>query len=346
MEELKISLAHWGIGSSWSYDALRTVVLEAERLGYDGVFHQDNLLGHHPMPRRAEILAPWVTLAALADATTTIRLGTLVTPALRRYAPLLAKDIATLDVISGGRVTVGLGAGDDIVQYRSIGQPFPDRRERLEILRESIEAMKLLWSGEPVDYQGSHIQLSDALMSPRPVQRPHPPIWIGGNTSRKLAPQLAADCADAYCIMWGEDDKVERGLDAFRARWSENGRPADDLVAARVLHLLMGAPGVDVDAEFTRLTGTPMDFSDYASEAAVPEDADPGGFVRGHPDEIAEEMRRRSTGMGFNHLVLHLQAFGFDLDTGGLDGWAGNFLGSIRLFADRVWPQLRRERTS
>lgn len=342
MSQLKVSLALWGIGPSWPYAATRTVVREAERLGFDTVFHQDNLTGHHPMPRSAEILTPWVVLPALAEATSTIRLGTLATPALRRYAPLLAKDVATLDAISGGRVTVGLGAGDDVVQYRSIGQPFPERRERLRILRESIEAMRLLWSGEPVDYDGDHVVLADAQMSPRPVQRPAPPIWIAGNTSRRLTPELAADVADGYCVMWGDDAVAERGLNAFAERWDANGRPREQRTAARVLQLLMGAESVDVDAEFTRLTGTPLDFSDYASEARVAEGSDPGGFLRGDPDAMAQEILRRSVGMGFDHVVLHLHAFGLDVDTGGLDGWAGNLLGAMRLFAERIWPELRR----
>jgi alkanesulfonate monooxygenase SsuD/methylene tetrahydromethanopterin reductase-like flavin-dependent oxidoreductase (luciferase family) len=341
-QSLKVSLALWGIGPSWTYEATRAVVIEAERLGFDSVFHQDNLLGHHPMPRRAEILTPWVVLPALAQATSTIRLGTLATPALRRYAPLLAKDVATLDAISGGRVTVGLGAGDDVVQYRSIGQPFPERPERLHILRESIEAMRLLWTGESVSYDGEHIKLADALMSPRPVQEPYPPVWIAGNTSRRLTPELAGDVADGYCIMWGDDAVAERGLAAFANRWDSNGRPRGEMVAARVMHLLMGADGVDVDAEFTRLTGTPLDFSDYASEAAVPEDTDPAGFVRGHPDEMADRILGRTVAKGFNHVVLHLHAFGLEIDDGGLTGWAGNFLGAIRLFSERVWPELRR----
>lgn len=331
---LKISLALYGIGESWTFDATRTVVQEAERLGFDGVFHQDNLTGHHPMPREWDVMSAWPTLSALAACTSTIRLGTLATPAPRRYAPLLAKDIATLDRISGGRVTVGLGAGDDRFQYDMIGQPFPERRERLKIVREAAEAMKMLWTGKPSTYDGEYVRLSDAVMAPLPMQQPNPPIWLTGNTSRQLTPHLAADIADGYAVMWGDDKVVERGITAFRDRWAENGRPEEELNAVRVMYVLMG-DGVDHDAEFTRLTGTPMDFSGYASTARVEEGSDPAGFVRGRPDQIAQQLMRRTTDLGFNHLVVHPLVFG-SAAVSELDGWAGSFLAAIRILASEV----------
>jgi alkanesulfonate monooxygenase SsuD/methylene tetrahydromethanopterin reductase-like flavin-dependent oxidoreductase (luciferase family) len=206
-----------GYGSDFTYPNYRIIAQEAERLGISSLWVQDNMTGHYPIPRDIEILDTWTFLTALAADTSKIRIGSMASPVIRRFAPLLAKTIASLDVISNGRVNVGLGTGDDVYQYEMIGQRFPETgKERRQILRESLEVMKLLWTEDVANYKGDHFQLKDAIISPKPIQKPTPPIYLACNTSRRLMPRMAARYGDGLGIMWGHDPTVERTVKAFK----------------------------------------------------------------------------------------------------------------------------------
>ena len=126
------------------------------------------------------------TLAALARSTTTVRLGTLVLCPHLRPTGVLAKALATIDVLSSGRLTVGLGAGWFEPEYTAAGLPFPPPPSRLGRLGETIEVLRLAFTGEPFDFEGRHLRLEGMVCRPRPVQRPGPPLWIGGRGDRLL----------------------------------------------------------------------------------------------------------------------------------------------------------------
>src|SRR5215207_2351222 len=154
----------------------------AEQLGYDWASVGDHFLTNPVFG--AQDTDPWneawVTLAALAEATVRIRIGVLVTSVGYRHPALLAKMAATLDVISGGRLEFGIGAGYLEAEYRMYGLSFPAASVRLAQLEEAIRVCKLLWTEERADFAGEHVTLTNAVCAPKPVQRLHPPIWIGG----------------------------------------------------------------------------------------------------------------------------------------------------------------------
>jgi F420-dependent oxidoreductase-like protein len=139
----------------------------------------------------------WTTLAGLAARTTTLRLGTLVSPATFRLPGLLANAAATVDHISGGRVELGLGAGWMEREHRAYGFPFPETQVRLERFAEQLEIVHRLWTDDRVDFRGRHYTLEDAPAQPKPVQRPHPPLLVGGSGTRGTAGP-AARFADEY----------------------------------------------------------------------------------------------------------------------------------------------------
>ena len=131
-----------GYGDGFTFPFYQTVALEAEKLGFETIWTQDNITGHAPLPRDIEILDTWSFLSAIAATTSKVRVGSMATPVIRRSAPLLAKAIASIDMMSNGRVNVGLGTGDDVHQYEMIGQRFPDSIiERRQILKETIDAV-------------------------------------------------------------------------------------------------------------------------------------------------------------------------------------------------------------
>lgn len=149
----------------------------AEAAGWEAVFVWDHLAFAWGVPSAD----PWVVLAAVAQATTSIRLGTAVTPLPRRRPVVLANAVATLDRLSGGRVLLGAGLGGVRVEFSAFGEP-DDARARAGRLDEALAVIAALWSGEPVTHQGAHYRVDRVRLAPLPVQRPRPPIWIGGHS--------------------------------------------------------------------------------------------------------------------------------------------------------------------
>ncbi len=270
----------------------------------------------------------------------------MATPAVRRFAPLLAKTIASVDAMSGGRVNVGLGAGDDWHQYEMIGQRFPETiQERRAILRETIEVMKSLWTEDLANYDGEHFRLRDAIMSPKPVQQPNPPIYIACNTSRRLMPRLAAQHADALAIMWGHDPTVSTVVNAFREEWDAAGRDPSKYVALRSAYIVFHGDGDEARARrnVREITAFPIDDEHQtATQAVVPDGADPDLMLFGTPQQIAEQIDERVFGMGFNECMCSFVACDdMQVDTDNLEGWPGRWLGGMRLFAESVMPLLK-----
>jgi alkanesulfonate monooxygenase SsuD/methylene tetrahydromethanopterin reductase-like flavin-dependent oxidoreductase (luciferase family) len=335
-----------GYGSGFTFPVYKTIAREAERLGFETIWTQDNITGHAPIPRDIEILDTWSFLAAIAASTSRIRVGSMATPAIRRFAPLLAKTIASIDAMSEGRVNVGLGTGDDTHQYEMIGQRFPETiEERREILRETIEVMKCLWTQDHANYNGQHFRLKDAILSPKPRQQPGPPIYIACNTSRRLMPRLAAQHADAIAVMWGHDPTVQRIVEAFREEWLAAGRPAHDYRALRSAYLVFRNDEDEAKARrnVREITAFPLDTErQTATQAVVPAGSDPDLMLFGRPETIAAAIEERVFRMGFNDVMCSFVACDdVDVDTDGLPGWPGRWLGGMRLFADKVMPLLR-----
>jgi alkanesulfonate monooxygenase SsuD/methylene tetrahydromethanopterin reductase-like flavin-dependent oxidoreductase (luciferase family) len=148
---------------------------EAEEAGWDGVFYWDGIC-----VGEIETYDPWVVMAAMAMRTERVRLGAILTPPARRRPWKLARETASLDHLSGGRLVlpVGLGAVDD-GGFGKVGEP-TDRKTRAELLDESLEILTGLWSGEPFGYEGEHYRLEEMTFRPPPVQRPRIPIWVVG----------------------------------------------------------------------------------------------------------------------------------------------------------------------
>ncbi len=168
----------------------------AEEAGFDGVWVFDHFSALYADPD-GPCLEGWTLLAALAAATSRIRLGTLVTGMTHRHPSVLATEVVTVDHVSGGRVECAVGAAWNAQEHTELGIPFPVVGERMDRLEEGVQVLRLLMSGERVSFRGRHFQLQDALFRPRPLQRPHPPIWVGGTGRARLLP-IAGRYADAW----------------------------------------------------------------------------------------------------------------------------------------------------
>jgi len=210
-------------GSLSLFDQVLRVVLECERLGYDSVWLDDHL-----MFQKRPILECWTTLSALATATSTIRLGTMVLSSGFRNPTLLAKMTATLDVISNGRLEFGIGAGVQQDEHEAYGIPFPKSRARISRLQEAVEILKKMWTEEKASYEGKCYRISGAVCEPKPVQKPHPPITIGG-AGEKLTLKVAAQHADRYD--WGPAslELYKHKLDVLESHCKAVGRDFNEI---------------------------------------------------------------------------------------------------------------------
>ena len=151
----------------------------AERAGLDGYFLWDHLV-HSDSGEGPPIVDPWQVLAVVAARTSRIKLGTMITPVARRRPWKLAKEVTTLDLLSGGRVILGVGLGDPAhAEFGLFGEPV-DRRVRAELLDEGLDVLAGLWTGQPFSHEGKHFTVGPVRFSPSPVQRPRVPIWVGG----------------------------------------------------------------------------------------------------------------------------------------------------------------------
>ena len=213
------------------YSTLLAAAQATERLGFDAFFRSDHYLAIEspgpPGPTDA-----WITLAGLARETSRIRLGTLVTPVTFRLPGPLAITVAQVDQMSGGRVELGLGTGWFDAEHTAYGIPVPPVAERFGRLEEQLEVITGLWGtaeGKTFSFRGSYYTLTDSPALPKPVQRPRPPVLIGGGGERRT-PRLAARFADEYNVPF---DTVEASVAAFgrvRRACQEAGRDPGSLV--------------------------------------------------------------------------------------------------------------------
>jgi len=167
-----------------------------EEHGVDTLFRSDHYISQGDEAHNVAHDA-WTTIAALAARTSTLRFGTLVSPATFRLPGLLANAAATADHVSGGRIELGLGAGWMEREHRAYGFPFPETRVRVAMLAEQVEIVHRLWTEERVDFQGRHYTLEDAPAQPKPVQQPRPPLLVGGSGGRGTV-EPALKFADEY----------------------------------------------------------------------------------------------------------------------------------------------------
>lgn len=178
------------------YAELRDFARGAERVGLESFWVSDHFFGGPLGVPDRDCLEAWTLVAALARETTRIRLGVLVTAAQYRNPALLAKIVAGVDQMSDGRVEFGVGAGWKAAEYRAYGYEFAPAGARVEQLKDTLEICRRLWTSERATYHGKHYRIEDAVCAPKPLQRPHPPIWVGGSGPRVM--RLAARYADGF----------------------------------------------------------------------------------------------------------------------------------------------------
>jgi F420-dependent oxidoreductase-like protein len=294
------------------YETMSRCALEAESAGFDGVFLYDHF--HTvPDPHLESVFECWTSMAALARDTSTIRLGQMVTCNGYRPPSLLAKMASGIDVMSHGRLILGIGAGWYEHEYRAYGYDYPETPERLRMLRESLQVIKAMWTQDEATFEGSHYRIRGAINEPKPVQKPHPPLWIGG-AGEKVTLKLVAQYGDA-CNLRADLDTARHKLEVLREHCENVGRDYDSVLKTFEFYAVLGDEReVDrVVRDTARRTGRDEAFVRSWQEWTG--DADRlAGIIRGYAD------------LGIDYFVINLP----NAAEGGV----------IKRFADEVFPRV------
>jgi F420-dependent oxidoreductase-like protein len=243
---LHISNFTWPGGPPQLASNLGSIVTAAEDAGLARVSVMDHVWQIGVVgPPEHEMLEAYTTLGYLAAKTSRVELVSWVTAVVYREPGLLAKMVSTLDVLSGGRAWLGIGAAWNEAESRGIGLPFPPTAERFERLEEALQICLQMWSDDEGPYEGKHYRLERTLNVPQPLTKPHPPILIGGGGEKKTL-RLVAKYAQA-CNLFGGDE-LEHKLEVLRRHCDDVGRDYDEIEKTVMLSLDPGANGEKVDA--------------------------------------------------------------------------------------------------
>jgi len=284
-----------------------------EDSGYDSLWVYDHF-HTHPVVKQESTYEAWTLMAALAATTTRVRLGQMCTCALYRPPSLLAKIAANIDVISGGRLDLGIGAGWSQGEFEAYGYDFPAAGERLEMLEETVRILLAMWTEDEASFSGAHHRIAGAINRPKPLQEPHPPLWIAGG-GESLTLRIVAKHANF--ANFNDGIEVFRRKSRILAEHCEAvGRPYEEIGRTAHLMAVIGSDPSDLAAKLeiaaTRRSCTADEFRDEHLAVTVEEAVTVMGRFR---DEGCVEM------------ILYFY------DMGAAD--------SLELFAAEVIPRLR-----
>ena len=308
----------------FTYEQALRIAKVAEELEYDSFWCSDHLFLNENSANQ-NCLEAWTLLAALAAETDSIRLGTLVTCNSYRHPALLAKIAASIDMISNGRLWFGYGAGWKEIEYKAYGYDFPKIQVRMDMMEEALQIIKLLWIESSPSFQGKHYTIKNAFSAPKPVQKPHPPILIGGDGEKRTL-RMVAEYAE-YCNLFLREN-LEHKLSVLQEHCKAVGRDYDDVGKSL---FAQGWPGVfvtdneeDLEAHLswrvTNLDTTREKVLELAQSNA------PGSWV-GYPEELIER---------FEYLI----GLGFDFFQVMFPGIESDFIDASKKFAKLVMNKL------
>jgi len=307
MREVKFGL--FSITGDYT-QALRTAK-RADTQGFYSILLNDHFFSPF-RPAREPQLECFTTLSAIAAVTTRIRVGSLVAAVAFRSPPLLAKIASTLDHVSNGRMVLGLGAGWEREEYDAHSYPYPSNAERLAQLADAIKLLKAMWTQDEPTYHGTYFSIEKAYNNPRPLQKPHPPIMLGGSGSKLLKIAAAeADVANLIPPIFNGKDLINDPAAAVRFDKAELKRRIG------MLHGLAKEAGRNPDnIEISGLSLVTISKDKGRADSAVRELAKKMGFpndeaarrapsiLGGTPDEVKREIRSRIEEIGMTYFVV------------------------------------------
>jgi len=281
------------------FERVAGIATTAEAAGFDSLWVMDHLF-QIPMVGALDepMFESYTLLGALAARTRTARLGAMVTGVTYRNPALLAKQVTAVDVISGGRAILGIGAAWFDVEHRGLGFAFPPLSERFERLEEALQICRAMFTEDAPSFAGRHYRIDNAVNRPRPLKPGGPPILVGGSGERKTL-RLVARYADA-CNLFGTVDEVRHKLDVLKGHCDAVGRDYEEITKTKLATLVIAPTSAEADAILAR----------QAAVLGVEADVVRGSVVGGDPDavvaQVAEHLDAGLDGLVFNMSDAHV----------------------------------------
>lgn len=295
----------------------KNVALEAEKIGYDAGYVYDHFVPHPSDNRKGTFFEAYTLLSAIAGITTKLRIGQVVTCNSYRQPSLLAKMTSTLDAISNGRLEFGIGAGWFEYEYNSYGYKFESSLARIEQLDESITIIKKMWKNEKSTFKGKHYGIKNAICNPKPIQKPHPPIMVGGAGNKLM--EVVAKHATRYNHPFGTPEILQEKMDLLENKCKSIKRDYGEIENSVLLRVLVGKDKDEVKNIISKLKKKNESIAEFVIRSK-------DSIALGTPDEVSSYLERYVK-IGIGYFIV-------------------NFIGlsnleMLSLFAKKVRPSLK-----
>jgi len=279
------------------YEAMTRAAQAAdEEPGWDSIWVYDHF--HTvPTPEMETTFECWTITATLARDTKRINVGQMVTCNGYRHPALLAKIASTVDVARHGRLYVGLGAGWYEHEWRAYGYGFPETRDRMGMFREAVEIVHRMWTEDGPEFRGKHYTIDKPINEPKGVQKPHPPLWIGGG-GEKVTLKLVAQWGDA-CNIGGDVDTVRRKIDILKQHCDSVGRDENEIIKSTSVAVHLVEIDATADKETARVRGD-QSYEEFARSTIV-----------GTPDSVRERLQPY-VDAGINYFIVSILGNAYD----------------------------------
>ncbi|MDP9144534.1 MAG: LLM class F420-dependent oxidoreductase [Actinomycetota bacterium] len=309
-----------GIDNKDHWETMTRVARRIEETGFESLWVYDHF--HTvPAPTQQVTYEAWTLMASLAVATKTVRLGQMCTCNTYRPPSYLAKVAASIDVISGGRLEMGIGAGWYEHEHDGYGYPFLAPAARIGMLREGVEIMKAMWTEDVVDYDGKHYQLKGAICQPKPAQSPHIPLWIAGG-GEQLTLRVAARHA-RYTNFGIKPDLFAQKSEVLAGHCRDIGRDFEEITRSANFNIVCAETEDGVEEKIARVESR---MREHVPEEKAAEQARLYRHASGTPDQVVAYLKGWEA-LGLGYAIIYFPDPAYDLS-------------SLELFAREVIPAL------
>jgi F420-dependent oxidoreductase-like protein len=304
MSKLKFGLT---LPQGWRHDLVdkppfqqfeysKTIAMAADKLRFDSVYAYDHFIPHYNYEKHKTFFECFTLISSIASVTKNVKIGQIVTCNSYRNPGLLAKMVATLDAITNGRAELGIGAGWYEEEYVAYGYDFPADKIRIEQLDESLSIIKQMWEKKYATFLGKHYKVIRAVCNPKPIQKPHPPIMVGGAGERYLL-KVAAKHADRYNLYFGTPEEMKRKIETIKEHCATVGRKFSEIEYSVVLPCLIREDQKALQKELIKRKKKDMTVEQFKQALA-------GGNAIGTSDDIVKGLGEYIE-TGVTHFVLH-----------------------------------------
>jgi F420-dependent oxidoreductase-like protein len=278
------------------FEYSKNIALAADKLRFDSVYAYDHFIPHYNYEKHKTFFECFTLISAIAPITKNVKIGQLVTCNSYRNPGLLAKMVATLDAITNGRAELGIGAGWYEEEYVAYGYDFPENKIRIEQLDESISIIKQMWKRKYATYLGKHYSVRKAICNPKPIQKPHPAIMIGGSGEKYLL-KVVAKHADRYNLYFGTPEEMTRKISIVKEYCTAVSRKFSEIEFSVVLPCLIREDQQTVQRALYERKKKGKTIEQFKLALA-------GGYAIGTPEEIVEGLSKYIE-IGVTHFIMH-----------------------------------------